>query len=142
MCYRRTSEPNPPTLASNSLLSQDLGLSVTGERLKSNDGTSLPPPSPSLDPALHTNNPLDPSIPIGSHEQAWRRLISRAVPHDELPSLIQTIFSDRKTVEMVDYLQGGDTQAFIDVIDEVRHHIFRLRGIGSLPTFYILFVRR
>lgn len=119
--FKRASESNLPTL-SNSLLDQDLGLSVTGESPMSDDGTPLPPPSPRLDPALHTNDPLDPSIPIGSHEQAWRQLISRPVPQDELPSLIEMISSDRKTIEMVDCLQGSDAQAFINVIDGVRYH--------------------
>ena len=130
-----------PTLASSSLLDQGLGLiegpthpvltgpTVTGKKAMSDDGTSLPLSSPRLDPALHTNDPLDPPIHIGSHEQAWRRLIGRAVPQDELPSLIETIFSDRKTIEMVDCLQGSDTQAFIDVIDEVSHHILYPPGL-------------
>ena len=69
------------------------------------------------------NDPSDPPIAFDSHEQAWQRLISRTTPQDELPSLIETIFSSRKTINMVDPLQDSDAQAFIDVIDEVRHHI-------------------
>ena len=59
---------------------------------------------------------------IDSYEQAWQRLISRAVPQDELPSLIETIFSDRRRTDMVDRLQGSDAQAFIDVVDGVCQH--------------------
>ena len=72
-------------------------------------------------PSLHTNDLSDPSIPVDPHERAWQRLISCAVPQDELPSLIESIFSDKKTADMVDRLQGSDVQAFIDVIDGVRH---------------------
>lgn len=82
------------------------------------DGTFLP----RLNPVQHTANPPHPSIIAKSREQAWQRLIGSAVPQDELPSLIETIFSDRKAAEMVDRLQGSEAQAFIDVIDGVRHH--------------------
>ena len=81
-------------------------------------------------PSLHTNDPSDPSIPNDPHGRAWQRLISCAVPQDELPSLIELIFSDKKTVNMVDRLQESDAQAFIDVIDGVRHRILCFRGRG------------
>lgn len=48
-------------------------------------------------------------------------MISHAVPQGELPSLIEAIFSDEETINMVECLQGNDAQAFIDVIDEVRY---------------------
>ena len=52
----------------------------------------------------------------------WQWLFSPTVPQDELPSLIETIFSDEKMTKMIDNLQESDAQAFIDVIDGVRHH--------------------
>jgi len=70
-------------------------------------------------------------------EQAWQRLITRAVPCDELPSIIETIFSGRET-DMVDRLRGNDAQAFVDIMDEVCHHV--LYFLDSLP-FYILSFR-
>jgi len=72
-----------------------------------------------------------------SLKQTWRQLISPAIPQDELPSLIEAIFSDRKTINMVGPLQESDAQAFIDAIDGVRHHVLDFRGIGLLtsPTF-------
>jgi len=45
-------------------------------------------------------------------------LISRAVPPDELPSLIETIFSE-KEANIVYRLRGSDAQTFIDIMDEV-----------------------
>jgi hypothetical protein len=66
-----------------------------------NDDTPLPLPSPGLDPTRHLS---DPSTTIDSQEQAWKRLITRAVPHDELPSVIETIFSGRET-DVVDRLR-------------------------------------
>lgn len=82
-----------------------------------NGDATLPLPSAGLDIARH---PPDPVV-IDSHEQAWQRLISGTIPRDELPSLIEGIFSGRKT-DMVDRLGGRDAQAFIDIMDEVRHH--------------------
>ena len=65
----------------------------------------------------------DSSIAIDSHKQAWQKLISRTTPQDELPSLIETIFSDSKAIKTADPLQKTDAQAFIDVVDGVRHHV-------------------
>ena len=79
----------------------------------------LPLPSPGLDPTQYLP---DQSIVIQSERQALQRLITRAVPRDEFPSLIETIFLGEKT-DVVGRLSGSDAQAFIDVIDEVRHHI-------------------
>ena len=39
---------------------------------------------------------------------------------DKRVSLITTMFSDDNEVERVQDLSGGDAQAFIDMIDEVR----------------------
>ena len=64
----------------------------------------------------------DPSVTLDSYAQAWQRLISGAVPQDELASLIGTILSNEKAIDMVDRLRGNDVQTFIDVIDTVWHH--------------------
>ena len=80
-------------------------------------GAPLPTPPPGLNPTRH---PPNPPIAIGSKEQAWQRLIARAAPRDELPSLIETIFSGK--TDVVDRLGESDAQAFIDVIDEVCYH--------------------
>ena len=91
----------------------------------------LPLPSPGLDPTQYRPGP---SITIDSEEQALQRLITRAVPRDEFPSLIETIFSGKKT-DVVDRLSGSDAQAFIDIIDEVRHHTLYSRGMVDLHLF-------
>ena len=90
--------------------------SITSAKAMSDVGVPLPPSSHSLDHTRHTNSLPDPSISVDSHEQAWRRLIDHPVPQDELSSLIETIFSDRKAAKAVDRLQGSDVQVFIDVI--------------------------
>ena len=46
------------------------------------------------------------------------RLMGRAFASHELPSLIETIFSDEG--DTVNCLHGNDVQTFIDVVDEVR----------------------
>ena len=94
-----------------------IGRSITGRTTTNGGGALLP----RLDPGRHMDHSPDPPVPIDSREQAWQRLLSRAAPQDELPSLIETIFSDRETAKMVDRLRGSEAQAFIDVIDGVRH---------------------
>ena len=97
-----------------------IGRSLTNEKAARDGNAPLPLLSRRHDPAQHANNPPDPPFAIGSLEQAWKRLISRTVPQDELPFLIKTIFSDRETIKMVDQLRGSDAQAFVDIIDGVR----------------------
>lgn len=57
-----------------------------------------------------------------SYGQALRRLISGAVPQDDLVPLIETIFSDERVADMVDSLRGDEVQTLVDVIDVVCHH--------------------
>lgn len=92
--------------------------------VSSDDGASSLLPTPHLDPLGRTHNPPNPSVVINSQEQAWQRLINRAIPHDELPSLIEAIFSDGNATEVTDHVRESDAQTFIDAIDEVRHHTF------------------
>jgi len=84
------------------------------------DCVPSPPPSPCLYPAQEMNDSLDPLITINLHDQAWQLLIDRAVPKDELPSLIESLFLDRKAADMASGFRGNDAQAYIDVIGEVR----------------------
>jgi len=130
---RQIREAGPPLPVPSLLLDTNHGLvedvalpvliscSVPGEAILGDGDTSvllLPPP---LDPEQHTSNPLDPSTTI-DYEQAWQRLTSHPVPQDELPSLIETIFSDKRGTDMVMRLSEDDAPAFLDMIDEVRHH--------------------
>jgi len=96
---------------------------------------------PHLDPAQDANELSDPPIVVDSHKQAWQQLISRTISQDELPSLIQAIFSNRKAINMVDPLRESDAQVLIDVIDRVRHHaLISGEFVSSLhvrsPAFY------
>ena len=59
---------------------------------------------------------------VCSEQPSWKQLIDRASTMGERVSLIATIFSDRRQVEMVEHLSGDDAQTFIDRIDEVRLH--------------------
>jgi len=47
-------------------------------------------------------------------------LIGRAFSPDELPSLIEAIFSSKEEHDMIHGLLGADAQTFIDIIDEAR----------------------
>lgn len=74
-------------------------------------------------PPRDTNNPSDPPLVSESCRRALQRLVNRAVPQDELPSVIETIVSSVKAANVVECLEGGDAQSFIDAISEARHHI-------------------
>lgn len=63
-------------------------------------------------------------------------MVTRAVPLNEFPSLIETIFSGRKT-GVADRLGESDAQEFIDIMDEVR----RFRGMVDFSFFYVLLFR-
>ena len=64
--------------------------------------------------------PPDSSIYPSFGPPCWKRLISTPLTTQERASLITTIFSNRDGVKMVRNLCADDTQAFIDVIYEVR----------------------
>jgi hypothetical protein len=84
---------------------------------------------------IYDMNPVPPpdlSVTLNYYDQAWQRLISGAVHHDELASLIETIFSSEKVVDRVNRLQGNDVQTFIDVLDAVWHHAFLPPENGSI----------
>ena len=57
-----------------------------------------------------------------SDRRALRRLVDNATPQDQLASLVETVVSNVKVVDLVKSLQGGDAQAFIDTVDEVCRH--------------------
>ena len=69
-------------------------------------------------------NPESGSTPTAgsSHQQDLRRLTTRLFSQDELPSLLETIFSNRESTSMVHSLQRGDAQVVVDILDEVCHH--------------------
>jgi hypothetical protein len=71
-----------------------------------------------LGPTSDADLPSDPPV-LDPSDQSLQRLISRTVPRSELASLIETIFSNKKATDIVDRLQGGDVQTFIDIMDEV-----------------------
>ena len=51
---------------------------------------------------------------------ACERLLKREFAPDELPSLIEVIFSSRDVRDMIRCLLADDAQIFIDVLDQVR----------------------
>jgi len=59
------------------------------------------------------------SPPALDPKEALRYLISGAIPQDDLPSLIETVFSNEKATDMVGCLQGSDVQTLIDTIYKV-----------------------
>ena len=82
-----------------------------------------PLPSSSFDPIRDASPPPDiPTTFDGSYDQALQRLIGGAVPQNELAPLIETIFLNKKAIDMADSLPENDVQIFIDAIDTVWHH--------------------
>ena len=65
-----------------------------------------------------------------------QRLIRRSFSQDELPYLLETVFqNDRESTHVVESLQGGDPQVFVDIVNEARrrtnsHRIVGLTGPG------------
>ena len=79
----------------------------------------------------NTNHVSEPLLIPDSNGRALQRLVSRDVPQDELPSVIETIISNVKAADIVGCLQENDAQTFIDVMDEVCHHTIPSRGNWS-----------
>jgi len=67
-------------------------------------------------------NPPKPPLVSDSDRRALQRLVGRAVPQNELPSVIETIVSNVKAPDIVKTLQGNDAQTFADIMDEACHH--------------------
>ena len=72
--------------------------------------------------------------------RALQSLISGTTPQSERVSLIEAIFSSRKSADMIRRLRGSDAQAFIDIVDEVRHHSSVLEQMGRLTLFSSFFI--
>ena len=89
-------------------------LAISTEVSMTTSGTPTPLPH---DPARDMNSLS--GTPI--IDQAWQRLISNAVPQDELTSLVKTVFLKENIIDLVNHLQEEHAQTFIDVIDTVRH---------------------
>ena len=73
-----------------------------------------------------------------------QRLICRSFSQDELPYLLETVFRNRESTHVVESLQGGDPQAFVDIVNEARRHAnsHRIVGLTSPWTFSIRLIRR
>ena len=69
-------------------------------------------------------NPASGSMPTAasSNEQVLRRLTTRLFSQNELPSLLETIFSNGELSRMVHSLQRGDVQIVVDILDEACHN--------------------
>ena len=85
--------------------------------------------SSTLPPTIFCATPTVPSSFLYLDAPAFQRLISRAFNPDELPSLIEAVFSSGDLVKVIHSLSEDDAQTFIDVADEVRSPLFRHREI-------------
>ena len=111
---RKFDEPDPPTLASSSRLDGNLGLAVdAAPSVLIGSGVPLPPHRGNM------NHVFGPPLVPDLYKRTLQRLVSRAAPKDELPSLIETVVSNMRAADIVELLQGSDVQTFIDVVDEV-----------------------
>ena len=149
-CFRfATSTP----LLLNACSTQTTSVSATGghpgppsrcEHLTQSDASSFPAPAPNAfidgdlgivegtPPPGGANNTSEPPLNSDSGKQALHRLVSQAVLQDELPSVVETIVSTMKAASIVEFLEEGDAQTFVDVIDEARR-----RTIPALMNFFI-----
>ena len=97
----------------------------------SESGSPLPP----LPKDIH--HPPELLHALDSDKQALHRLVCRAVPQDEIFSVIETVVSNVKAADIVEYLQENDAQTFIDIIDQARHYAFlslEFVPLTSVPT--------
>ena len=69
----------------------------------------------------------------------WKHLISCPIVTQECVSLVRAIFSDKKEIRVVQSLDGGDAQAFIDKIDRVPSYTFSCQ-IKRFTDFNLNFV--
>ena len=139
-CFRFATS-TPPLLTTCS--TQTTSVSATGghpgppsrcEHLTQSSASSFPAPAPSAfidgnlgivedaPPPGGTNNTSEPSLNSDPVKRALRRLVSQAVLQDELPSVVETIVSNMKAASIAEFLEEGDAQTFVDVIDEARRH--------------------
>ena len=121
-CDRRTGESSHLAPAPNLFLEGNLGPIEDAAPPAFIDRGSVGGSGPSS-PLLfgNANHFSKPPLVLGSVKRALQRLVSRDVPHDELPSVIETVISNVKAVDIVECLQGNDAQTFIDVLDEACH---------------------
>ena len=84
---------------------------------------------------MDTNYLSEPPLILDSNKEALQRLVSRDVPQDELPSVIEAVISNAKAADIVKCLQESDAQTFIDVMDEARHHAI----LSSMNQFIDLY---
>lgn len=76
-----------------------------------------------------------------------KRIIGRGfLPHEVLP-LIEATLTNEDETKVIDSLHGNDAQAFVDVVNDVRHHLLSLLwhslirfviSVPSLSNFYFL----
>ena len=78
-----------------------------------------PETRPTVEVILECLDSVSLSITIVSQQ----RLINLPFSQGELPSLLETVFWNREPMDIVRFLQGGDTQALVDILDEVRHRV-------------------
>ena len=65
-------------------------------------------------PVPDSSDSLDPDAP------ACKRLISGSLSSQQIVPLIGAIFTSKDEFEKISDLRGGDIQAFVDVVYEVR----------------------
>ena len=68
-----------------------------------------------------------------------QRLVSGSFSQGELPSLLETVFWTREPTDIVQSLQGGDTQALVDILCEVHYHARSKFSKYTLIYFHLTF---
>jgi hypothetical protein len=71
-------------------------------------------------------------VSLATAVDSLQRLIGRSFSLDELPYLLETVFWNWESTHVLQSLQGGTSQVFVDVLDEARHRILDFRGTVRL----------
>ena len=99
---------------------------------------------PKARPTLETILDCLERVSLATAVDSQQRLICRSFSQDELPYLLETVFRNRESTHVVESLQGGDPQVFVDIVDEARRHTNSNRTVGLTGTwtFYLRLSRR
>ena len=66
----------------------------------------------------------DLTVSISLGPLSCKRLIGRGfLPHEFLP-LIRATLTNEDEIKVIDSLYGDNAQAFVDMVQDVRHHVF------------------
>ena len=75
-------------------------------------------------------------VSVATAVDSQQRLISRSFSQAELPYLLETVFWNWESTHIVQSLQGGNSQVFVDILDEACHHAPNSDLLVSQPFIF------